>query len=35
MFSEKNKENFGKSSGQDDWEINLRNKSANDAMNCF
>ena len=35
IFSEKNKENLKKSSGQNDWEINLRNKSANDAMNCF
>ena len=35
IFSEKNKENFKKSLGQNDWEINLRNKNANDAMNSF
>ena len=35
IFSEKNKENFKKSFGHTDWEINLRNKSANDAMNSF
>ena len=35
IFSEKNKENFKKSLGKNDWKINLRNKSANDAMNCF
>ena len=35
IFSEKNKKNSKKSFGQNDWEINLRNKSANDAMNSF
>ena len=35
IFSEKTRKTLKKNFGQNDWEINLRNKSANDAMNSF